>query len=237
MIKIGLVSDLHLEFWNDTKSWDLLIAKINEAKCDVVLNAGDIHPRPEAREYFHSRIQVPYAYILGNHDFYGRQHLQVSHFVVHKNGLKIIGCTLWTDFKKHDSWVMLQFPNALADGTQILPNETGYQTLAEEIYELHNDDLQWIEDEKPDVVVTHHAPSMHSVHPMFYRTGDMNFYFVSELDQFILDHPNIKLWMHGHTHNPVDYKIGETRVVANQLAYPSERFNNVNDYEVNILEV
>ena len=31
-----------------------------------------------------------------------------------------------------------------------------------------------------------------------------------------------KLWIHGHTHDRCDYAIGNTRVVANPLGYPTE---------------
>ena len=64
----------------------------------------------------------------------------------------------------------------------------------------------------------------------------MNYYFASDLDNFILDNQNIKLWIHGHVHDPFDYKIGETRVVCNPLGYPRERIS-VKDYELKIVEV
>ena len=36
---------------------------------------------------------------------------------------------------------------------------------------------------------------------------------------------NIKLWVHGHTHDEFDYKIGITRVVCNPRGYPKEKSN------------
>jgi hypothetical protein len=47
----------------------------------------------------------------------------------------------------------------------------------------------------------------------------MNGAYSSDLDQFILDRPQIKLWTHGHTHEPFDYMIGSTRVVCNPRGY------------------
>jgi hypothetical protein len=32
----------------------------------------------------------------------------------------------------------------------------------------------------------------------------------------------IPLWIHGHTHYNVDYKIGVTRIYSNQRGYPNE---------------
>jgi hypothetical protein len=47
----------------------------------------------------------------------------------------------------------------------------------------------------------------------------MNGGYSSDLSEFILDHPQIKMWTHGHTHDTFDYMIGSTRVVCNPRGY------------------
>jgi hypothetical protein len=47
----------------------------------------------------------------------------------------------------------------------------------------------------------------------------MNGGYSSDLSEFILDHPQIKLWTHGHTHEDFDYLIGSTRIVCNPRGY------------------
>jgi hypothetical protein len=47
----------------------------------------------------------------------------------------------------------------------------------------------------------------------------MNGGFYSDLDDFIAYRPQIRLWMHGHTHEDFDYTIGTTRVVCNPRGY------------------
>lgn len=69
------------------------------------------------------------------------------------------------------------------------------------------------------VVVGHHAPSRQSTHPRYQHDVLMNGGYSSNLEFFIEDHPQIKLWTHGHTHDTFDYKIGETRVVCNPRGY------------------
>ena len=69
------------------------------------------------------------------------------------------------------------------------------------------------------VVVGHHAPSKMSTHPRYRKEVLMNGAYSSDLDQFILDRPQIKLWTHGHTHEPFDYMIGSTRIVCNPRGY------------------
>jgi hypothetical protein len=47
----------------------------------------------------------------------------------------------------------------------------------------------------------------------------MNGGYHSDLSEFMLDRPGIKLWTHGHTHEVFDYKVGECRVVCNPRGY------------------
>lgn len=75
---------------------------------------------------------------------------------------------------------------------------------------------------KPDakwIVVGHHAPSKLSTKPQYENDVIVNGAYSSDLSEFILDHPQIKLWTHGHTHHDFDYMIGGTRVVANPRGY------------------
>ena len=69
------------------------------------------------------------------------------------------------------------------------------------------------------VVVGHHAPSKASTHPRYQTEVIVNGAYSSRLDNFILNHPQIKLWTHGHTHEEFDYMIGSTRVVCNPRGY------------------
>jgi hypothetical protein len=69
------------------------------------------------------------------------------------------------------------------------------------------------------VVVGHHAPSRLSTHPRYAADTIMNGGYSSNLDEFIMDHPQIRLWTHGHTHEDFDYMIGSTRIVCNPRGY------------------
>jgi Icc-related predicted phosphoesterase len=71
----------------------------------------------------------------------------------------------------------------------------------------------------PVVIITHMAPSFQSVNEKFKHDTTTNGGYASELSEFILDHPNIRVWVHGHMHDPVDYMIGDTRILANPRGY------------------
>jgi predicted phosphodiesterase len=72
---------------------------------------------------------------------------------------------------------------------------------------------------KQMVVVGHHTPSHASCHPRYKADDIMNGGYHSDLSEFILDRPGIKLWTHGHTHELFDYMIGSTRIVCNPRGY------------------
>ena len=69
------------------------------------------------------------------------------------------------------------------------------------------------------VVVGHHAPSKVSTHPRYVHDTLMNGAYSSSLDGYIMEHPQIKLWTHGHTHEDFDYMVGSTRIVCNPRGY------------------
>ena len=69
------------------------------------------------------------------------------------------------------------------------------------------------------IVVVHHAPSSQSIAERFKHDTLMNGAFRSELDEFIMDRPQIRLLCHGHMHNNSNYWIGETRIVCNPRGY------------------
>lgn len=71
----------------------------------------------------------------------------------------------------------------------------------------------------PWVVVGHHAPSKQSTKPRYQNDVIVNGAYSSDLSEFMLDHPQIKLWTHGHTHDMFDYMIGSTRIVCNPRGY------------------
>jgi hypothetical protein len=43
--------------------------------------------------------------------------------------------------------------------------------------------------------------------------------YASNLDELVAA-SRAKLWIHGHTHRPTNYWIGDTRVISNPRGYP-----------------
>ena len=89
---------------------------------------------------------------------------------------------------------------------------------------------------KQYVVVTHHAPTPISIAEWFKHDTLMNGAFASDLSEFIMDRPQIKLWTHGHMHNPSDYMMGDTRVVCNPRGYIGHE-QRAREFELQYLEI
>jgi hypothetical protein len=137
-----------------------------------------------------------------------------------------IGGTLWTDMNKGDPLTLHAVRDMMNDFRIIKKEEEGYTNLKpHDTVIRHRHMLGYIKSvvaERPDekfVVCTHHSPSFQSVHEQYKTETLMNGAYHSDLSEFILDRPQIKLWTHGHTHHCFDYMIGETRVVCNPRGY------------------
>lgn len=158
---------------------------------------------------------------------------------VNINDVMFIGGTLWTDMNKEDPMTLAHIRGVMNDFRIIddvkkevhyrdqdgnSRTRTGKFSPIESVNE-HKQMLSYIKsilDENATrkcVVVGHHAPSKMSTHPRYATEVIMNGAYSSDLSDFILDHPQVKLWTHGHTHETFDYNIGSTRIVCNPRGY------------------
>lgn len=189
-------------------------------------------------------FQFPHViYIAGNHEFYhGKwvKSIQVLRDECAKfpnvyfleqdvkviNDVVFMGGTLWTNMDKGSPMVLHAIQGMMQDYSLIRNDELGYTKLRPaHTMNRHRKTLEYFKivlDQNKDktcVVVGHHAPSHLSIHEMYQNDSLTNFAYYSDLSEFILDHPQIKLWTHGHMHNPFDYMIGDTRIVCNPRGY------------------
>lgn len=149
-----------------------------------------------------------------------------------------VGGTLWTDYclygpdkKDIAKWFALRNMNDFRYGRVNFEEDVEHEKrtqnarLSPEYCEkMFHQTVACIDDvchrfhDKKIVVVTHHAPSEQSISAI-YKNDHLNPAFASNLEDFILGYPNIKLWCHGHIHTASDYKIGECRVICNPRGY------------------
>ncbi len=205
-------------------------------------------------------FQFPHTiYVAGNHEFYHGKWTQSlttlsnecakfpNVYFLEVGSKKIddvtfIGGTLWTDMNKGDPLTLHAVRDMMNDFRVIKKDLEGYTRLKPHDTVLRHrhmlDYIKTVVAERPDekfVVVGHHSPSFQSVHEGYRGETLMNGAYHSDLSEFILDRPQIKLWVHGHTHHPFDYMIGETRVVCNPRGYENDGYSEDTGWNPNIL--
>ena len=227
------MSDLHFEHLPDYG--ESLLAALDPQGADALVLAGDIlsFTLPDQALAAFDRFAKAYGtvfYVPGNHEYYRTgpqagdallEELQGAVAglivlepgrVVEFGGHRFLGGTLW--FGRH-------------------PKDNLYR-IALNDFRLIEDFTPWVWEEnrrcaeflrrelrEGDVVITHHLPSERSTPPAF-AGSPISMFFVSDQEALIAER-RPALWMHGHTHRPCNYSLGQTRVMANPKGYPKER--------------
>jgi hypothetical protein len=163
--------------------------------------------------------------------------------------------TLWTDMNRADP-ITLQAIKGMMNDFRVIRNSNRmieYKTNEgvrnqrvstfspldaledhEQMMNFLREELKTIDSKV--VIVGHHTPSHKSIHEMYASDTIMNGGYHSDLSEFILNHTQIALWIHGHTHNRFDYMIGETRVVCNPRGYETYE-ETADNFNIKYVEV
>ena len=255
-MNIQLLSDLHLES-------NPRFVPQPAPGADVLVLAGDIGSYQTGSSLIRLGIAdfglgrfanwpCPVVFVPGNHEYDG-QEFGVAHDRLQEvcqrlgfiwlerevavlEGVRFVGCTLWTDFDALTSTQAVASPVTI--GQQLLARDKAFRAanfalkknhalvagqpmLADAVRTLGLQSQAWLRQvlassfEGSTVVVTHFAPSLRSADPR-YGINPGTAGFCNALDDLL---PHARLWLHGHLHCPVDYTAGGCRVVANPLGY------------------
>jgi len=194
---------------------------------------------------------VPIVYVHGNHEFHESDRktvvrgtkdavskLQGVHWldcgIVEINGRRILGTPLW--YSKHpapkhtlllstdEEWARGLIRKVTEKGVE-LDKFTDFKAISgfpDWVYLENARAIKFLTDNvrEGDIVVTHMLPTQKSV-PDQFRGAINNGWFVCDVEHLIVERKPA-LWLHGHTHTPQDYMLGQTRIVCNPLGYPQE---------------
>lgn len=265
-MKLWILSDLHLSR-KELGARDLALDLSPEA--DLAVVAGDICEGIEdAIAWLAEAIayRMPVIFVAGNHEFYGEYIEQARrvaksqadrvrnvHFLddeeVSINGVRFLGCTLWTDYAvsaqgdaSRRRATMRAIKSRLSDHVQIWidPAQTGFVARhfePRDALALHEKSVAWLSAKLSEphagqtVVVTHHAPHPRSI-AQHWADDVLTPAFVSDLSHLI-EETRPELWIHGHTHVSFDYPVASedgnfTRLICNPRGYSeteNERFD------------
>lgn len=230
---IRVASDLHTEFHADQ---GLTVAReLTDGldSTDVLVLAGDIAAASgigEVLALFAKQTAASIVFVTGNHEFYGgdragvlasiqaaeRAHPNLhwlDHTVVTIGGQRFLGTPLWfRQDPRAPKWAMNDF-------VAIRGFENWVYTENRRALDFLRAELQ-----AGDVVVSHHLPAEASVVAR-YRGSPLNAFFVCDVSPLIREREPA-LWIHGHTHDSLDYRLGATRVVCNPFGYAPSDLNH-----------
>jgi hypothetical protein len=146
-------------------------------------------------------------------------------------GVRLIGCTLWSDFEalvplSGPITQQLQARQKAERAADFYLRKTGTTLngepfLSAAVRAKAQDDQAWLSNalsetfEGPTVVVTHFAPCLRSADPRYGLTpGTAG--FCNALDHLM---PKAQVWLHGHLHCAQDYVHQDCHVLANPFGY------------------
>ena len=246
MLKLKILSDLHIDFASFTIPYD------GE---DILILAGDIGEIADSNEpfemidrYMTENNHVHVLMVLGNHDYYGLTifeaekrwrtfkganfHLLINESIV-LGGIRFFGATMWTDIKNGEPETVDFCRDYINDFKYIEEFSTG---LFRELHRISREAL--INSIKlstePMVVITHHLPSYSSIDKRF--AGSLgNAVFASTDLEDIITNPKIHLWIHGHTHSNQDYRLDHVRVICNPRGYVFHRKHENEEFNPNLV--
>ena len=246
-VRLLVLSDLHLEFANfqpaDTSLYDIAVLAgdictgttavrwalrpSNFAGKPVLLVPGNHEFYGSERTRMLKDLRAAAA---GTH-----VHLLDRDEVI-LQGIRFLGITLWTDFEL-DVATGTDMAQAMRDAIRGMndfgsairerrADDAGLRRFTpEDAAREHALSRAWLLERlqapvdvcvRATVVVTHHAPSPRSMDPI-YEGSELNPCYYSNLEEALFK--TAALWVHGHTHSSCDYRLHDTRVVANPRGY------------------
>lgn len=251
-MNFDIASDLHI--FSEHTLFDTFFSP----KSELLLLAGDVTEINRAAALFPvlKRMGECWKKILwipGNHEYYysmlphcidrlKKYLLNFQSFIVLDNDVYdsgdvvFIGSTLWSDMFHNDPLAVEMCRTNIRDYYCILKGPFGKKTiLPNHTMALFKKNLAFLKKKVKEykdrdvVIITHHAPSPLSISDRW-SGSILNGAFMSDLSDFILSRPNIKMWVHGHVHGEFDYQIGHCRVVCHPKGYHGELYDNHADY-------
>ncbi|UMQ43497.1 metallophosphoesterase [Chryseobacterium sp. Y16C] len=238
-MKIQIISDLHQEFGYTNILFD---------NADIVVLAGDVNLGIKGIEWIKSKIPgKPVIYVLGNHEYYKGSYPKTLHkikeaaldsniFVLENSfvdieGIRFHGATLWTDFSIFGNPIEYGMicQSVMNDYKKIKRDPSYSKMRTVDIFKIHQLSKLWLQESleaakgMKNIVVTHHAPSIHSV-PEQYKNDPVTSAYASNLEDLVQEYQPL-YWIHGHIHTPSKYEIGNTKIICNPHGYIDEKYN------------
>jgi Icc-related predicted phosphoesterase len=245
-MKVKILSDLHIEDCSACQVYPVGTGDVLILAGDI-LNAKHFKTDGYKKEVYNNFLNScsdnyeKVIYVMGNHEYYGynyestpsviKQNLPKNIFllnneILHHNGWHFIGLTFWTNFNNENPIEMFDAQRIMNDYRSIRIGSNYRKLNPSDTLKAHKSSMNFLKSALQLAgdnvfVVSHHAPSNRSI-PEVFKDSDINGAYCNNLDEFIMDNPKIKYWIHGHCHNFFDYSIEQCRVLCNPYGYPGQ---------------
>ena len=242
-LKVQIMSDLHLGY-PGARGFPPLAPG-----ADLVMIGGDTCEglRLALRLMRDAYPATEIVAVAGNHEFYRSTHSEeleaarddarqlgvhlLENRTVTFGKLRVIGATLWTDYSLFGESLRLPAmrtaSETMRDHRRIKWERNPWKRFRpQEARMLHLRSRVYIEAELarphdgPTVVLTHHAAVFEAVEPQL-RDRMIAAAYASDLGSMI-DRYQPDYWISGHTHFPMDFRRGRTRLISNPFGYGHE---------------
>jgi predicted phosphodiesterase len=245
-MKLQIMSDLHVDY-PGSRGIPPLAPGVG-----LVVVAGDtcqglVLAIETLRRAYPSPTEI--VMVAGNHEFWSRklgfeEHLEagraaaslhgvrlLENSVETIEGIRIMGCTLWTDYELYGPDTREAAMGAAAgymlDHKRIKWSREPWERFRPaEARTLHRRSRRFFEEELakphpgPSVCVSHHAMTMDAIAPA-HQSDILSSAYASEMLPMI-ERFQPDLVITGHTHHQMDLKRGLTRMISNAAGYADE---------------
>ena len=245
MLNFDLVSDVHVEHWNN--NYDFLQHK----NSDLLVVAGDVSDDPKLTVEWLNRVKDEYKQILfidGNHEHQGvgfpmnslcdqvydeTKDIENLHYLTKqpyvKDNCVFLGINGWWDFKIGEPYVPRSY--SFEHTTKQFGQDTAIKILkqsASDYAQMANwlADYQWNDSIESIVCITHTLPVKRAiswaVYPPIQKA--VGCYGNALMEELPLYYNKIKLWCFGHNHDQQEFVQNTVTYHSNPRGRP-EDFN------------
>lgn len=175
--------------------------------------------------------QKPVLIVMGNHSYFGHNLHGVQkswrdatidgvNFLDNttnylQDGINFLGGCLWVDYSQKGLCMVAKMKEytdiSVSRRSLFTPDIATYQHILLKEHIKNN-----ISDSNKNVIITHFPPSYRSCDEQ-YEKYPISCHYATEMDDFV-ETLGADAWIHGHSQLSYDYRIGNTRVVANPLS-------------------
>lgn len=240
MVKVQIVSDLHLDYHRD--GGKTLVKEIHDVNSDVLIIAGDVSDSQYSKKAFELLLNTDkiVLFVAGNHEYFNSSFDKVDDFFenlqVKNNNFRFLNNKVFYHKNIAFAGTTLWYPE-LSDNYLYEHNMWEFSCVSDfkkYVYKRNQQSIDFINHTSEiNIMITHHLPSRQCIDPKF-SSSSLNRFFVCP----ILDDNNFsarpKSWVYGHTHASSSFKHNGIDLYCNPFGNLYEQTGFRSDFVIHL---